>query len=102
MRQLFDGRVGYIDKEGHFAINPQFHRPMADGFNQEEACSFNQGLAAMKVGRAWGYINVQGVFVIRPQFDLALPFEGPLAEVRLAGKTGYIDKTGRYVWRPSD
>jgi len=39
--------------------------------------------------------------VIRPQFDNAHNFNGGLARVWLAGKQGYIDKSGNFVWKPT-
>ena len=35
----------------------------------DEAHSFSQGLAAVKVGSKWGFIDKSGKFVIQPQFD---------------------------------
>ncbi len=35
------------------------------------------------------------------QFEYAKSFSGPLALVRIAGKMGYIDKKGTYVWKPT-
>lgn len=43
--------------------------------------------------------------VIEPQFDFAAPFFDGLALVNVKAeepKTGYIDKTGRYVWKPTN
>ena len=40
------GKRGFIDKTGHYVINPQF-----DG-----ASSFSDGLAAVRIGDKWGYI----------------------------------------------
>jgi hypothetical protein len=43
---------------------------------------------------------------IEPQFDFAAPFFDGLALVHIGKdeepKTGYIDKTGRYVWKPTN
>jgi hypothetical protein len=41
--------------------------------------------------------------VIKPQFD-GDPgnFSGGLAAIRVGGKLGYIDKTGKLVWRPQE
>ena len=41
------GKSGYIDKTGKFAIALQF----------DEAASFSEGLAAVKVGNKWGYVS---------------------------------------------
>lgn len=40
----------------------------------EDARSFCRGLAAVKVGDMWGYINMDGTMVIPPQFVMAKDF----------------------------
>ena len=40
------GKVGFIDKTGHYVINPQFGL----------AHSFSDGLAAVRIGSKWGFI----------------------------------------------
>jgi hypothetical protein len=40
--------------------------------------------------------------VIEPRFDEAKEFEGGLARIKAGSKVGYIDKTGRYVWTPTE
>ena len=77
---------------------------------------FSEGLAAAKKGPlaeklSWryGYIDKTGALVIQPQFDLADPFVGGVASVRFTigvwgggyDKVGYIDRSGRYIWKPS-
>jgi len=90
-----DGKVGYLDKRGRFAIKPQFRT----------GGSFSEGLAAVLVGDKWGYIDKTGNLVISPRFQLegGLPsvgdFRGGLAWVFTDGRAGYIDRTGRFVWR---
>jgi hypothetical protein len=61
---------------------------------------FGEGLAAIKVGGKWGYIDKGGRIVINPQFDSVGLFSEGLADVGLGGRHGSIDKTGRYVWNP--
>jgi WG containing repeat len=39
--------------------------------------------------------------VIEPQFSWVGYFSGGLAHVKLDDEMGYIDKTGKYVWRPT-
>jgi hypothetical protein len=54
-------------------IQPQF----------AQADAFTEGLARVKVGSRWGFINPQGQVVIPPQFDQAAPFADGLALVRV-------------------
>ncbi len=81
-------------KTGIIVINPQF----------EGAGPFSDGLAAVRIGGKWGYIDQTGRYVINPQFDDAESFSDGLAVVRIGddttGKWGYIDQTGRIVINP--
>jgi hypothetical protein len=51
------GKQGYIDRTGAVVIRPQF-----DG-----AHMFCQGLAQVKVGTKWGYIDKTGKYVWEPR-----------------------------------
>ena len=84
-------RYGYIDTSGSWVIPPKY----LDGG------PFADGLAAVKVGKLWGHIDGKGVTRIRPRFAKAGQFSEGLADVRLRPHSpdGYIDKTGKYVWR---
>lgn len=57
-----------------------------------------------------GYIDKTGTMVIPPQFGFAYLFRDGIAEVSFGeapdfigyiGKRGYIDKSGKYIWRPT-
>ncbi len=65
---------------------------------------FSEGPAPVKIGKEWGYIDVDGNFVIRPQFRMAYEFSGGVAAVALAdqpfSRFGYIDKKGHFVIKP--
>jgi hypothetical protein len=63
--------------------------------------SFAEGVAAVRLGQKWGYIDAAGKFVIRPRFDEAWSFRGGLAWMRAGDKADYIDRRGRFVWKPS-
>jgi hypothetical protein len=106
------GKWGYIDKKGIFTIRPQF----------DLAYSFSEGLAAVRNNKSkWGFIDTSGRFVIEAQFDevraigykeanigeisLSYGFSEGLAAINVSGsrdseKTGYIDKTGKFVINP--
>ena len=58
----------------------------------------------------WGFIDIKGKTIVKPQFGYAEPFKGELARVTIGqyslGKAddrpiGYINKQGKYVWKPS-
>lgn len=58
----------------------------------EDAESFSDGLAAVKQGGKWGYIDESGKLVIPCQFDKAYPFSEGLAIV------GKIEKQEGWYW----
>jgi WG containing repeat len=89
------GKTGYIDRTGKQVIKPQF----------ADAEAFSEGLACVRVDKIdakYGFIDKEGTLVIQPRFDEAESFSQGLAKVTVGGKVGYIDKTGKYVWTPSD
>lgn len=66
--------------------------------NWAAASDFSEGLAAATTdGRAWGYINFRGEWVIKPEFDSAGPFCEGLAPVERRGLFGFVDRNGRIV-----
>src|SRR5258706_6137309 len=79
------------DQSARIVINPQF----------DEADSFSEGLAAIRVGAKYGYIDKQGTIVIKPQFDFAGLFSEGLAGAGIGSKVGYIDKQGTFIITPS-
>jgi hypothetical protein len=110
---IIRGCYGYIDKAGKTVIEPQY----------PEAKEFHDGLAAVNLGSVfqgkWGFIDRAGKMVIKPQFTSVGSFQDGLAEVYVGTRTqsqstghggfavtmelgvfGYIDTTGRYVWKP--
>lgn len=84
--------VGYIDTTGKMVI------PQDD--SHEEAGSFREGLARIKQGGKWGYIDKLGQTVVGPKYDDVLSFSGGLAPVKLDKKWGFIDHGGKMVIAP--
>lgn len=98
---------GYIDHDGKVVI------PMQFGI----ASSFSEGLAQVCIGKCeweqnsgydgkFGFIDHSGHFVINPQYDNAWDFKNGFAKIAVGkgddAKTGYIDKTGKTIWQPSN
>lgn len=82
----------YIDKTGKVLFDPLI---------SEEHVFFG-GLSGVKVNNKWGFIDVKGNYVIKPQFDMAFDFnnEDSLADVYIGDKCGCIDKKGNMVIKP--
>lgn len=89
------GPFYFIDKTGKRAFAQTY----------EVAGEFNEGLAPVKVGGKWGFIDKSGHMVIQPKFDdipdywsqLPKGFSQGLAAAQYGGKVGYIDKNGKFV-----
>ena len=64
----------------------------------EAVDSFSGGLAAVKKGGRWGYVNHDGQLVIQPQFDRAGYFASGLAPATLGDRTGFIDSSGSFAF----
>jgi hypothetical protein len=81
---------GIIDKQGHFVHEPEF----------EDAAEFHEGLAMACVKKKCGYVDTSGTWIIPPTLESAQEFWHGLARVSWkTGDYGYIDKTGKVVWR---
>jgi hypothetical protein len=87
----FDEKENFIDKKGNFLRKDQF----------DEIRFFSEGLAAVKCGGKWGYINPEGKQVIPFIFNNALSFSEGMAAVKVENKAGYIDKSGKFCIQPA-
>lgn len=88
-------KVGYIDMSGNVVIKPQF----------EDAYSFSEGLAAVKIKVIWGFIDITGNIVIEPQFFKVRSFKKGLAQFELGREWCLINKRGEVLdiiggWSP--
>ncbi|GGY16038.1 hypothetical protein GJV26_26685 [Massilia dura] len=88
-----DDRWGYRDLRGAVAIAPRF----------DDAAVFRHGLAAVKDGAQWRYIDPKG----EPAFDGTFVQAGEFGNVGLAlaratrlGKFGFIDRAGNWAIAP--
>jgi hypothetical protein len=131
---LLDGLWGFVDRSGRLVIRAQFQAVHPGGFSQgrasvllkgrwgsvdrrgrlvvpalyEAPILFGEGgLAPLREGRAYGYIDLSGQVVIAPRFSYARPFAADLAAVQVGGvwrgrrlrggSWGYIDREGTLV-----
>lgn len=86
---------GYIDKRGAYILAEKYDISSTD---------FAEGLAAICVLDSCGYMDVNGKWVIMPIFRYASGFRNGLASVQMPnhiGYEGYIDRTGKFIWKPS-
>jgi len=80
-----NGKWGYIDKTGEFAINPKFESS-PNGY----VYPFSDGLAMIDVKKRYGYVDRSGEFVIQPKFLQGTGFNEGLARVVVEGPCLYI------------
>lgn len=95
------GRMFFIDKTGKVIIDLQ-----ELGVLEALTSGFSEGLAAIKVGEKWGFIDRTGKVVLKFTYDSVWPFAYGLAKVRIGSRYGdssygYINRSGLYVWEPS-
>ena len=92
LKWMKEGKIkwGYIDKAGKMVID----------CTMEDAWTFSEGLAPVRIAGKWGYINKTGVVVVKPEYDFAWSFSEGLARVLQGEKYAYIDKAGKVVIPP--
>lgn len=86
----YDCRYAIIDKKGE---------PVSD-LRFDDVLDFSEGVAPVRIGRAWGYVDRSGRISISPRFQSAEPFSEGLAAVGINGKIGFIDHSGAFVIAP--
>jgi hypothetical protein len=90
-----DGKYGFIDTTGKFAIPAKFENV--------ESFEFDLNMTAVQLGGKWGAIDRKGTLVIPAQFEAAFKFDrrfGALALIQQNGKYGFIDRQGKIVVPP--
>lgn len=93
-----DGHLycGYADKSGKLVIEPRFG-----------SCDdFSDGLGLVLLDGKWHFIDKNGEIILSPPYVEVWPFQNGLARVldgptpSSAADSGYIDRTGKVIWRP--
>ncbi len=103
---LGEGRkIGYINLVGKLVIQAQFDYGFCGEFEGSPSSrSFSEGLAAVKIGFNWGFIDRTEKVVIEPKYDCAHGFRESLAVIGIRNglgmKFGYINRAGQYVIEP--
>jgi len=87
-------KVSVMDETGEIKFVPQLEKSKSYDYEP-----FSEGLALVKeVNGKSGYIGRDGQVVIPLQFSAAESFAGGLAFVSVGQQSGYIDRTGKFVW----
>jgi len=53
----------------------------------------------VRIGRQYGYIDKTGALAIPAQFSFARAFSNGLAGASIGRTSGWIDRSGRFVWQ---
>jgi hypothetical protein len=64
------------------------------GYHSDSAHKFSEGLAGVRIGDHYGFIDLEGEIVIKPRFDFVGSFYQGLAEVMVDGRAGVINRFG--------
>ncbi|GGG11049.1 hypothetical protein GCM10010912_64360 [Paenibacillus albidus] len=97
----FSEGLAIVYSSGKFAgfINQQGELVIPKG-NYYDAKDFSEGLAAYRTldtVSKYGYMDITGASVIKPQFKKANNFSEGMAAVQIGSKYGYIDSLGKII-----
>lgn len=86
------GKFGYKNRQNGFEIKPHY----------EDARHFSEGLAAVRSGGLWGFIDRSGKTVIAPRFDAVhvIGFSSAHCFVKSEGRWGWINRQGQFRVKP--
>lgn len=77
-----NGRWGFVNKKGETVIDCQY----------DDAFSFSDNVAAVKIDDKWSYIGMEGNIVFDElEFDEALPFHNGIAQAKIDGNVVLIN-----------
>lgn len=86
-----EGKYGFIDVEGKYVVGPV----------HDEAGVFHDGVARVRMGDKWSFVNADGKPVgSGAQYDAAEDMSNGLAAVRMGDSWGFVNKTGEMVIAP--
>lgn len=110
-----EGKYGYINWKGEEITKFIYDKPRW----YSKSWQFNKGRALVRIGQLFGYIDREGLEVIKPQYTFAFPFdnyghasvykgelhidhsfEGNFIDFRKL-KAGLIDTLGNYIIKPT-
>jgi hypothetical protein len=87
------GKWGLIDATGGWIRTPEFSD--IEPFDREQS-----DLMWARAGARWGLIRPDGTWLVEPTFERVGELVDDRAPVRLGGRIGYVDRTGRMVIAP--
>lgn len=86
-----NGKYGYIDENGDYAVSPQF----------DDAWSFIRGTAVVKKDGMFGLIDKDGDYVVELEYDSIIPFSATCCIVQKGEQFGFMaNGTGKMIIEP--
>lgn len=90
---FLNGVASVIDRDGENCLIDTSGKSIIKGF--QDCKEFREGLAPIRIGEKWGYVNLAGEYVLQPQYAEAFRFSAGRAKVRdTKGPQWQIDRTG--------
>lgn len=92
---------GYITKQGKVFVHSAFDAmaaPFVEGLAEARAKPVWDAEQETWIQGLYGYVDLRGEWIIKPQFTHTNPFRNGLARVQRDGKMLYIDKQGQVIW----
>jgi hypothetical protein len=83
---------GFVNLSGDVAVPAEYLSNGSKGYGD--------GLVNVRTRDGYGFTDIKGELVIRPQFDDAWMFREGRAQAKKDGKWGYIDKNGEWAIPP--
>lgn len=81
------GKYGFKGPNGFTVVDPIY----------DEVNDFYNDFAAIRIGKYWGFINIEGELAIKPQFDNVFVFSDGKALVKKKDEYFHIDTKGRKI-----
>ena len=82
--------VGFLDTAGNLAIKPKF----------QEAKSFKDGVALVRIDNKWGLIEKRGAYVVEPEFDRIRRHDDGSYSLEKNNEIIYTDKNFEIISEP--
>jgi hypothetical protein len=86
------GSVGYVDTKGEWVVKPEF--TAGKDFDPVS------GLARVKSGESWKYVNKKGEFIVAQDSEAIEDFSDGLARGKKAEKYGFVNIIGDWAIQP--
>jgi len=97
----FQDSLGFVRLAGqYYLVDLGLRQVLPLELKLEKARAFSEGLAAVKAGGKWGFVDREGRVLIACQYDEVSSFKEGLCAARIKNKWGYLEPTGNWAISP--